>query len=125
MSLSCWNCRGAGKPATVRELRDFARQFAPMVLCIVETQLPRDRVENLASTLGYDNAYVVSSSGRSGGLGIFWNNEIKIENFGYSAYHIDAHVTLPGTTPWRLTVMYGESQVSEKRQDLGCVEISR
>ena len=85
-----------------------------MVLCIVKTQLPRDRVENLASTLGYDNAFAISSSGRSGGLGIFWNNEIKIENFSYSAYHIDAHVTMPGAPPWRRTVMYGEAKVSDR-----------
>jgi hypothetical protein len=27
--------------------------------------------------LGFANAFAVSSSGRSGGLGIFWNNENK------------------------------------------------
>lgn len=51
MSILSWNCRGAGKVATVRELRDLARKFAPTMLCIVETQLDRSRVENLASTL--------------------------------------------------------------------------
>lgn len=105
MSIFCWNCRGAGKSVIVRELRDFARKIAPSVLCMVETQLSKSRVENLACTLGFDNAYAVSSSGRSGGLGMFWYNEINIDVFGYSDYHIDAHVTLtlPDTEPWRLT----------------------
>ena len=76
MSVLCWNCRGAGKPATVRELRDQAKQFAPTVLCIVETQISATWVEGLASTLGFDNGYAVSSNGRSGGIGMFWNNEI-------------------------------------------------
>jgi hypothetical protein len=41
-------------------------------------------VEILASTLGYDNACAVSSTSCSGGLGIFWNNEIKIDILPYS-----------------------------------------
>ena len=82
MNIFCWNCRGAGKAAIVRELRDFARQFAPTLLCILETQLESTRVEALASTLGFDNAYAVSSQGRSGGIGLFWNNSIKVEILG-------------------------------------------
>ena len=63
MSTSVWNWRGAGEAAMVRELRDFARKFAPTLLCIVETQIDGDRVEALSGTLGYDNAYAVSSQG--------------------------------------------------------------
>lgn len=92
MSTFCWNCRGAGKPSTIRELRDFARKFAPTVLCIVETQISGARVEALASTLGYENSYAISSQGRSGGIGIFWNNISNIEILGDSCYHIDAKV---------------------------------
>ena len=73
----------------VRELRDFARKFAPTLLCIVETQLEGSRVEVLAGTLGDDNVYVVSSRGRSGGIGLFWNNAINLEILGYSDYHLD------------------------------------
>ena len=89
MSVFCWNCRGAGKAATVRELREFAKKFAPTLLCIVETQLEGSRVEVLAGTLGYDKSYAVSSRGRNGGIGLFWNNEINIEILGYSDYHLD------------------------------------
>jgi hypothetical protein len=73
-------------------------------------------VENLASTLGYDNAFAVSSSGRSGGLGIYWNNEIKIDILPYSQYHIDAVVTPSGSDQWRLTCVYGEAQASERHK---------
>ena len=89
MSTFCWNCRGVGNTATVQELRDFARKLAPTLLCIVETQIGGSRVENLAGTLGYDNAYAVDSEGRSGGIGLFWNNGIKIDILGYSCYHLD------------------------------------
>ena len=110
MSALCWNCRGVGNAATVQELREFAKKFAPTLLCIVETQIEGSRVENLANTLGYDNAYAVDSQGRSGGLCLFWNNEIKIEVLGYSCYHLDVSVEEPGQEIWRMTCVYGESK---------------
>jgi hypothetical protein len=54
--------------------------------------------------------------GRSGGLGIFWNNEIKIELLPYSQYHIDAVVTTSDSVPWRLTCVYGEAQGNERHK---------
>ena len=110
MSALCWNCRGAGKAATVREVCDFANKFAPTLLCILETQLEGSRVEALAGTFGYDNSFAVDSRGRSGGIGIFWNNEIKLEILGYSDYHVDCSVEEVGFEPWRATVVYGEAQ---------------
>ena len=71
MSLLVWNCRGAGKPATVCGLRDFTRQLAPSIVCILETQIEGPRVENMVGTLGFNKSFAVGSSGRSGGLGIF------------------------------------------------------
>jgi hypothetical protein len=71
-------------------------------------------VERLASSLGYDNVFAVSSSGRSGGLAIFWNNDSRVEVFRFSRYHIDAKVLGIGSDPWRLTCVYGEAQTSER-----------
>ena len=82
MSAFCWNCSGAGKPATVREIREFAMKFTPTVLCIVETQISGVRVEAFANTLVYYHAYAIDSQGRSGGMGIFWNNTIDVQILG-------------------------------------------
>jgi exonuclease III len=114
MSCATWNCRGLDNATTVKELRDFAKSFAPSVLCVLETQVHRTRVEGLRHTLGYDNAFAVSSSDRSGGLGIYWNNEIKVDILPYSQYHIDAIVTEADGSPWRLTCVYGEAQTRER-----------
>jgi hypothetical protein len=116
MSTFFWNCRGLGNAATVRELRDFVKEFAPSFLCVVETQIHRSRVELLAGTLGYDNVFAVSSTGRSGGLAIFWNNSIKLDILSYSQYHIDAAVTPSLEEPWRLTCVYGEAHASERHK---------
>jgi exonuclease III len=113
MSCLSWNCCGLGNAATVKELRDLAKQFAPSVLCVLETQIHKSRVEGLKSALGFANAFAVSSSGRSGGLAIFWNNEIKIDILPYSQYHTDSIVSENGGSPWRLTCVYEEAQTNE------------
>ncbi|KAE8793329.1 hypothetical protein D1007_32030 [Hordeum vulgare] len=109
MSALCWNYHGMGKAATVRELRNFVRQFPPTMLCIVETQIKGYRVEVLVSTLGYDNAYAVDSQGRSGGMGLFWNNSTEVEILGYSVYHLDVLVLKNDQDKWRMTCVYGEA----------------
>lgn len=118
MSCLSWNCRGRGigNAATVKELRELAKCFTPMVLCVLETQVSKQRVEGLRHTFGYDKAFAVSSSGRSGGLGIFWNNNIKVEISPYSQYHIDAIVSKGVSEPWRLTCVYGEAQTSDRHK---------
>lgn len=98
----------------VCELRDMAKQFVPSILCILETQVERTRVESLAGSLGFNNSFAVSSSGRSGGLGIFWNDEIKVEVNGYSQYHIDVLVDDLMDTRIRLMFVYGEAEVPER-----------
>jgi hypothetical protein len=47
MKTLSWNCHGIGNPATAKELRDLARDYAPSVLFIMETQFEKYRVENL------------------------------------------------------------------------------
>jgi hypothetical protein len=56
----------------------------------------------------------VSSTGRSGGLGVFWNNETSFQILPFSQYHIDAVISEAGSTPWRFTCIYGEAQVAER-----------
>ena len=114
MSASAWNSCGLGNAATVKELRDFARTFAPAVLCVLETQVHKTRVEGLRHSLGYDQVFAVSSSGHSGRLGMYWNNEIKVEILPYSQYHIDSIITETDGSKWRFTCVYGEAHTRER-----------
>jgi hypothetical protein len=84
---------------TVCELCELARLFKPTILCVLETQLHKTRVEGLARQLGYDRAFSISSSGRSGGLVMFWNNDIKLEILPYSQNHLDAVITKKEVIP--------------------------
>jgi hypothetical protein len=82
-----------GSDATARELRDLVKCFKPTILCVVETQLHESRVRGLARKLGFDNCFAVSSTGQSGSLEMFWNNETEVEILPFSQYHIDARIT--------------------------------
>ena len=79
MKTISWNCRGIGNPATARELRDLAKAYAPSILFIMKTQIDKYRVENLRYSLGFDSSFAVKSSGRSGGLGLFWKNDVSLD----------------------------------------------
>jgi hypothetical protein len=50
-------------------------------------------VKNLKNTLGFDHSFAVSSRGRSDSLGIFWNNNVRVELLPNLQYHIDVILT--------------------------------
>ena len=108
MKTISWNCRGIGNPATARELRDLAKAYAPSILFIMKTQIDKYRVENLRYSLGFDSSFAIKSSGRIGGLGLFWKNDVSLDVKKYSKYHIDTIVTENGKEPWRMSFIYGE-----------------
>jgi exonuclease III len=108
MKTLSWNCRGIGNPATVKELRDFAKDYAPSVIFIMETQINKNRVENLRYTLGFDNSFAVNTEGRSGGLGLCWKSDVTVSVLKYSNYHIDTKIREGDRAPWRMTFVYGE-----------------
>jgi hypothetical protein len=82
-------------------------------------------VEGLARSIGFDKCFAVSSSGRSGGLALFWNNNISIEILPYLQYHIDAIVSEVGKDPWRITGVYGEAQMNERSKTWDMIKFIR
>ena len=111
MSCLSWNCCGLGNAVTIKELRSLTKEVVPLVVCVLETQVSKERVEGLKSSFGFDKSFAVSSTGCSGGLGIFWNNNVSVQILPYSRYHIDVIISEGNSDPWRLTAVYGEAQV--------------
>jgi hypothetical protein len=64
---------------------------------------PQGTGGRLKNSLGFDHAFAISSIGRSGGLGIFWNNKISVQFLPYSTYHIDVIIFEGSVDPWWLT----------------------
>jgi hypothetical protein len=59
--------------------------------------------------LGFDSAYGVGSSWRSGGLCVYWKNSVDLWIRKISQYHIDMEVKEGGKDPWWMTFWYGEA----------------
>ncbi|CAM8997192.1 unnamed protein product [Rhodiola kirilowii] len=53
MRLLCWNCRGLGKPRTVRALRDIIRVHHPQVVCLMETKMQSAGWDKVKSALDF------------------------------------------------------------------------
>ncbi|KAK2652828.1 hypothetical protein Ddye_012684 [Dipteronia dyeriana] len=57
--------------------------------------------------LGFCSKLVVDSIGRSGGLCLFWNDNVTVNLVNYSQGPIDVNVSAVGGATWRLTGFYG------------------
>jgi hypothetical protein len=75
----------------------------------METKIGAKRVEMLRNTLGFAGCYAVDSDGLSGGIGLFWSNEVSVEIKNHSFNHIDALVQNSdlSSPKWRFTGFYG------------------
>ena len=113
MSCLSLNCRGLGNPRTVRELRKIVKQEGSALLFVMETKIRGKRVENLKHVLGFSGCFAVSSDGLSGGIGLFWTNEVTVSLENFIASHIDVSVTQGGKS-WRHTGFYGEPHVENR-----------
>lgn len=86
-----------------------------MVVFLFETKSRRDNVEKVRRKLGFENSFVVDSVGKSGGLAMFWTNEVKAELSTYSRSHISIRIgTKPSSLVWMLFGFYG-NPATEKR----------
>lgn len=116
MSLLGWNCRGVGKPRTVRVLKEMLKSLKPDLLFLSETLAESNKIEALASKLGYTDYFSVDRQGMGGGLAVFWWKTSKCSVLNSSQNHIDLHVQEGSRGTWRLTCFYGFPE-RERRQE--------
>lgn len=115
MILLSLNCRDLGKARTVHILRDLVKSQKPDLLFLSETLVERNKIEVLASTLGFANFFSVDRQGRGGGLAVFWKHNIIGAVVDSSFNHIDIVIKERHNTSWRLTCFYGFPE-RERRQ---------
>ncbi|XP_019175665.1 PREDICTED: uncharacterized protein LOC109170987 [Ipomoea nil] len=116
MSSICWNFRGLGDPQTVREVLALEMKVKPMFIFLMETKVRRDPAERLRMKLNFDGLFYVDVGGLGGGLALFWREMGVASLISYSKNHIDVHVPLPGSDPWKLTCFYGFPERSRRQQ---------
>lgn len=106
MSIMCWNCRGMANPRSVRQLQRWSSSHGPDLLFLCETMINKGEVEKLKSRLGFENAFGVASRGNSGGLCLYWKENLKFSLTSYSRNHISGDIE-NGDKSWRFVGVYG------------------
>ncbi|XP_074342205.1 uncharacterized protein LOC141679663 [Apium graveolens] len=107
MNVLSWNCRGLGLPRTVRVLGDLIRTHKPKFLFLSETISYANKVEELRVKFGFAQCFSVDRVGRSGGLAIFWRNNVNCEVTSYSRNHVNVNFLNNGAAVWSPSCFYG------------------
>lgn len=71
MIVLSWNCRGLGHSRAVPVLRELTKTHKPDIICLFETLVHSNRIEDMRIKIGFDHAFAIDREERSGGIGIF------------------------------------------------------
>uniref|UniRef100_A0ACD5Y7A5 Uncharacterized protein n=1 Tax=Avena sativa TaxID=4498 RepID=A0ACD5Y7A5_AVESA len=114
MNCFGWNCRGAGNKPTVHDLVAMVAATKARLVFLCETRQKANKVRRLRNRLGLRGFCGVDSDGLSGGLALFWCDEMSKS---ISDRHIDAHIQISPNDPvWRLTCVYGEPRMEDRHR---------
>jgi hypothetical protein len=101
----------------VRELALISQVWSPRLLFLCETRQNKNKMRRLRHRLGLKGFVGFSSDGLSGGLALFWHEQLNVEVQAINERYIDAYVRESPTAPlWRLTCVYGEPRVEDRHR---------
>lgn len=108
MSLLSWNCRGSGG-STITTLNRYLRSTRALVAFILETKCNEEVARGRIQQLPLNNFSLVPSRGRSGGLWLIWEDEVKLRVVKSTRFFILAKINLnDGKESWGLACVYGD-----------------
>lgn len=111
-----WNYRGIGVAMTVQALRDLVSHFRPSILFLCETKAKKRKVDHHRHILAFDYGFIVDAVSRSGGLALFWKNDVSVsvlsscKNFIHTKVEMNA-INFSGY----LTGVYGDPVASLRK----------
>lgn len=106
MKILVWNCRGLGNPQAVPASRLLVRQEKPELVCLKETKSSVGEVEFVKWKLGFRHCLGVVADERRGGLGLMWDDEMKVD---IKVYNLNVK-----EDQWHFTLFYGDPVTSNR-----------
>jgi len=107
MNCISWNCHGLGQPRAVLELIELVKKKSLSIIFLMETKSKEQYLKKLCSKLKLENVHIEPRVNASGGLALFWKNEIDLNVLDSTPTDIDAVVNLGMDDAWQLTGFYG------------------
>lgn len=109
MKLLCWNCRGLGNPAIVRELKQLIVDNNPDIVFLCEIKMHSNNFSYIRNICRIAGSLVVNSEGRSGGLAILWKDGVDVSIQKYFKHQMDLLVRMENHNNTRFTGFYGHA----------------
>ncbi|KAL5840519.1 hypothetical protein ACOSQ4_013127 [Xanthoceras sorbifolium] len=93
MKHFCWNVRGLGycQAFTIMRLLKYNHELDLMFL--METKIDHCMAESISIKLDYVGKLVMDNIGKSGGLLLFWSDNVTVDLLFFSCFYIDVQVT--------------------------------
>lgn len=107
MIIVSLNCQGLGQSLTVHHLTSLVRKKRPFIVFLLETRMKDNRMEKYRKDLGFKMGFYVNPLGKSGGLGLWWGEDTKIDILSASKNLIDTRISNPETSVFRGSWFYG------------------
>ena len=78
-----WNVFGLGSPETTNALINHIQRYNPDFVFLSETKSSKQRMDSLRFKLGFGSCLSVGSEGKSGGIVLFWKDDITLRIGSY------------------------------------------
>ena len=114
MNCLNWNCRGLGNQRLVRELSVLVKSKGPRLVFLMETKKKNSYMEKIRCHLKFDNMFLVPRRHFSGGLALFWSNDLDLHIRTFSSHHIDAVVNPRIDDAWQFTGFYRAPKIANR-----------
>lgn len=79
MLILSWNCQGMARPLTVQILRGLCITHRPSIVFLMETKNKSGKLDRVRRRLQFSHKCYVDPEGLSGGLALWWTDEVDIE----------------------------------------------
>uniref|UniRef100_A0A803PAY0 Reverse transcriptase domain-containing protein n=1 Tax=Cannabis sativa TaxID=3483 RepID=A0A803PAY0_CANSA len=90
------------------------QQAGPSLLFVMESKLLAGHCDNFRTRLSFDSAFEVPRCGLSGGLLLFWTNDVNVNILNYSSNHIDCIITFEDNVTTHISCFYGSPYARDK-----------
>uniref|UniRef100_A0A453Q5L8 Endonuclease/exonuclease/phosphatase domain-containing protein n=1 Tax=Aegilops tauschii subsp. strangulata TaxID=200361 RepID=A0A453Q5L8_AEGTS len=106
-----------GDRRTVREVLALCKANSPGLVFLSETRQASSKMEKIKWRLQMKGFAGVSSDGLSGGLALYWDENLQVTGLDSCARYIDVRIVDGANDKtWRTTYVYGEARVENRHR---------
>nr|XP_027103245.1 uncharacterized protein LOC113724555 [Coffea arabica] len=123
MKVAVWNCRGAGGPLTIPQLKEVIHLHSPSIVFLCETKNQETFMKKVRKRVKFENGFVVSSKGRAGELALFWKEDVTLLDVQGTDWYIEAREVDKDTNEyWWMVGIYASTEDSVRKQQRKAIE---